>query len=556
MIAGNVRASTTCQQLFGHYTQGSAHDFPSRLDALVLRTHGRLGTARSIAFRHTILPFYLRFCEQERASRAIDAVAAYGMGPLKARLGMLATKFGASHPLKVCPRCMEHDQELFRVAYWHVSHQIPGVWICPLHLENLKIAAVKSNGVGRFMWYLPEMTPLHDSLAVDDDVDRASKRREMLLRLGKSAIALYAAPEHFTVNQERFGMALRAALVRQHLMGPTGRLRHAAFAERVLDVTRVLRTVDELSALPNDAKTACAQFSRLIYGRRTGSHPLRYLVLIHCLFDSWEDFHDAYEATQGLMRAENGIPSREAPKRVVPSSDPRRETYVDLLRRGVSVRAASKEVGVAVNTGLAWAATASIVVTRRPKLLMPNVRKEMVHALLKGDEKAVVANRSCVSLQTVTNLLRGEIGLHDKWRDARFERAKEAAHRTWLSIASQRLHLSRTEIRKLRPATFAWLYRNDRSWLNDQVAIMGHADIVPHALVDWDLRDSVLARLVEDACAAIDAANPGQPIALWQIYQHVPKLKRRLSRLDRLPLTRKAIERVRRQRREYCLRLC
>ena len=38
------------------------------------------------------------------------------LGNLKARLGLLASRFGASHPLKACPECMREDFEVHAIS--------------------------------------------------------------------------------------------------------------------------------------------------------------------------------------------------------------------------------------------------------------------------------------------------------------------------------------------------------------------------------------------------------------------------------------------------------
>ena len=109
-LSAQSRASHTSRALFGHPRGGLAHDLPDRVDALVERTAGALGSdARSLIRRHTILPFYLPFRSPADADAAIVQLRGPGIGSLKFRLGMLTSRFRAHHPLKLCLRCATDD---------------------------------------------------------------------------------------------------------------------------------------------------------------------------------------------------------------------------------------------------------------------------------------------------------------------------------------------------------------------------------------------------------------------------------------------------------------
>ena len=97
----------------------------------------------------------------------------------------------------------------------------------------------------------------------------------------------------------------------------------------------------------------------------------------------------------------------------------------------------------------------------------------------------------------------------------------------------------------MHPAVYAWLYRNDRSWLQENLpARRLDAQLKDKPRVAWDQRDLKLSAMVEAAVLEISSASGPSKIQLWQLYQRVPELKAKLSVLDRLPLTRRVIESV------------
>ena len=157
-IAGNSTPDQTCLQLFGDKRIGCSHDFPAGLRHFVAQTEGILGSSTGITIQHSILPFYLAFHPEFRCSKWLTNIADGSICTMKAELGILASRFGASHPLKACALCMCEDSRLHHVAYWHVQHQLPGVWVCPVHRCALQIATMKWRGHNRFGWLLPTQT--------------------------------------------------------------------------------------------------------------------------------------------------------------------------------------------------------------------------------------------------------------------------------------------------------------------------------------------------------------------------------------------------------------
>lgn len=154
-------------------------------------------------------------------------------------------------------------------------------------------------------------------------------------------------------------------------------------------------------------------------------------------------------------------------------------------------------------------------------------------------------------MSTVTRVMRTEPGLQDAWHRTRYLAAQERARSSWLSVLHAHGSLGTKYLRSLDPANYAWLYRNDRTWLQSQtaprVAKLGGSGL---STVRWDERDAELCKQVERVALMLQAEQGLRGLKLWQLYQHIPELKAKLAALDRLPLTRRAIERALRPGRE------
>jgi hypothetical protein len=163
--------------------------------------------------------------------------------------------------------------------------------------------------------------------------------------------------------------------------------------------------------------------------------------------------------------------------------------------------------------------------------------------LVKGMSKSTAATTHGVSVQAITRFLRTEPGLHQTWQDAVFQNVQTKARKTWSSALEKFGHLGTKWIRAQEPSIYAWLYRNDRVWLqSNQPPVLARSASNVH--INWDHRDLALSAAAEKVVEKLKAGQSNKPLHLWLIYQAMPELKPKLSALDKLPLTRRVIERA------------
>ena len=541
-FSGQAFSARTCVQFFGHPRAGSQHDLPSRLAHFVSRTDGCFGDVEKVARNHTLLAYYAPFISPEELKNAIACMAGDSVAHLKLRLGILTSRFRANHPLKSCEACMAEDRSAFGWAYWHVEHQYPGAWICQRHGQQLRESILKATGVGRFQWHLPAVEhfrqwPVETRQALHDG-------KFALQSLSCQVIDLTASARDRSIDISRLHEVYRAEFARREWVTQGGSFRMPAIAASFLDHVKHLRAIPELEALPTTAEEAESQLGRLLRPPRSGTHPLRHMVLINWLFGSAEAFWQAQESAFNPLTA---LPTADFPsnqKSECSNKDPCREQLIELLKvQKQSLRMAARTIGIDVGTAMSWAAQAGLTVPRRPKKLVGEVRQRAIAELQKGNDKAMVAAAAQISVVTVTKLLLSEVGLHAAWRQAKDDRARVAAREVWLRLLQTHPRVGTKFLRALEPAAYAWLYRNDRAWLDshkpDQLTLPKRSGGL-HVL--WDERDQTLSAEVKQAEQILRLSLGTRRIKLWQIYQAVPELKAKIAALDRLPLTRRSID--------------
>jgi len=533
-LSNNFKSSSTCQQLFGHRSQGSAHDLPSRVGYFVEVTKGQLGDAQTIIRRRTVLPFYLPFSTRVVEAATIESMTGPSIGSLKFQLGLLTSRFRANHPLKACPTCMASDRPAWGGAYWHLEHQLPGVWICPAHGEVLWQSDLKASGVGRFQWHLPDASHLTQPVSHPADVSA-------LRRGANLSIWLWSQPAGIRFDPVQVSETYRLALRERGLIRgrARGRLTHKEVGRQYSEFLVPLRQIDELRALPETPEAAAREVARLSYEPRGGLHPLRHLALIGWLFGDALSFVDAMSrSAQSLRQAEPAMDTRPGE----PGNDHRQTVLLGLVSSGLSVSAASRQLGIDPHTGMAWLAREGISTNKRPSVLKDDVRSRMKSALMRGAAKSDVATLGGVSIESVTRLLRTEVGLRAAWTAARNAKVQTRARSTWSRLLAANPNSGVNAVRLARPDIYAWLYRNDREWMLAQAQQFSIQRDPGASRLDWDGRDRALADEVADVSLKLANEAPGRRVKLWQIYQRLPELKAKLGHLDQLPLTHLAIK--------------
>jgi hypothetical protein len=536
---GHTNSGETATILFGHRHGGTHHDFPSALEDFVFRTSGRFGQSEDLALNRTLLSYYRPYASQAVIAECLQTMQSKSVRHLKFRLGLLTSRFRANHPLKACPVCMAKDDSDHGWAYWHLVHQYPGAWLCERHGQPLFESTVKSTGVDRFSWVLPNMNGLSLKWLSDKtDIFALTKLSSLTLAFARENRGTGWLDGAFVVP------VLREALRQRGWMTTGGSVRTAEAAVSYLAWCQCLQGPDELSALPTNAVEAAAQIGRICRTWRTGTHPLRILVAITWLFEDADAFLATYDR---LHQSEDyslttQVEGNANSCRSQPAKENSSQQLVALFKSGYSATAAAKQLGVDVGTAMAWAAQAGIAVPRRPKSLKLEIQSALKRDLVLGVDKTVAALTHGVSVQAVTRYLRTEPGLHGLWQGAVFRNRQEVARASWIAILATQGHFGVLWLRQVEGAAYTWLYRHDRVWLQSHLPDkVQRISTMPR--IAWDERDLILSTAVDQAIGRLQALQPDKALRLWQIYQAVPQLKPKLSALSRLPLTQRAIAR-------------
>lgn len=154
VVSGNKTQRQTIEDLFGNRLVCATTDLPSHLMCLADNLIGQYTTDQIIK-DHTLLPYYTNFMKQNKIDQ-VQSLMKDGskQGEVHASLGLLASSIKLPVKLRFCIECYKTDSEMCE-PYWHRCHQLPGVFICPLHRSILKISRVEYSTLHHKFSFIP-----------------------------------------------------------------------------------------------------------------------------------------------------------------------------------------------------------------------------------------------------------------------------------------------------------------------------------------------------------------------------------------------------------------
>lgn len=463
-LNGGQCVRTTSTRLFGAPYAALSHDFPSRLIALDRATGGALGRPNEIALRNTLLGYYLSIVRGSRAELIMGLLRTGTIGHLKMLLGITASRVGGHHPLKGCERCFADDEASRGLAYWHVEHQLPSVFVCTAHSCPLFIAWDPVTPVHRRHWLLPRHSHLYARTAIPIPNDSAM---EVLLRLAADSTQLANLPpaaldpRRLTHGYQHLlqdsGLATKHGNVRTGRLVSLVKARYRGLED--LPGMAPLKAIDE--RLPGLAASLSRRASR-------PGHPLKHLLLIGTISNSWDQFIKACAPDIPATKTSTADEKPEV------TSATRLIRFKELVEvHGKSVSAAAIELGATRTTGAQWAKKLKISYKSRGRPLAPKIAAKIRRMLKKGDSISCIATAAGVSMTTVYRIVESEPAISSKRAKDNFSLQQASARHNFSVHCRTGSDEPLKAIRSKPGNSYMWLYRNDHQWLATKLAEHG-----------------------------------------------------------------------------------
>jgi len=455
---GASDARTTSRALFGAPYAALCHDFPSRLSYLATHFPDAGFGVVELALRHTLLGYFLVLQPRMVAYRLLALVTDGSLPSIKMRLGITASRVGGHHPLKGCDACIVEDTNRVGFAYWHIGHQFPSTMVCTRHRQPLFIAWDPVTPVHRRGWLLPIGGLSWERIEVSVRDDR---QLHQLYRLAEFSVKFAScAPATFDVTQ--LARCYQQGLRSHGFVTVMGSLRLKTLVNEMRGRYSGLEDLAGFEAL----KSVTTDWPGLIgSAARTAPrrvHPLKHLLMIALVFDTWKDFLVSYEE---VGSREMEIPQSAA---ALDTADPTAE-LVRLVGSGLSISAAAREIGITATTATQIARRAGIRFTQRRKVLKGPHLRQIERLLRRGWPSKHVSEAMGRSVVSINRLLAADPDLKQAWQTAAFLARRKISRKALLTAIQRHPGATVKELREARYRDYTWLYRHDREWLRTAI---------------------------------------------------------------------------------------
>lgn len=541
-------------------------DLPSGLESLCTALgpeHAGLD-ADTLMAKHTLLPAYAPFLWPDCLEAVKANMRTHGRGGvIHMETGIMASRVRQPSRMRSCPICDANDVSRYGEPYWHRCHQVPGVEVCPDHETFLNTTIVpRGDRRNRHAYisadYVSGLCPLNK-------VDKGSFVDDVLLRLARDF--RWLMENRAWAQADALRKAYWEDLADLGLATYNRRLR----LEMIQDELRSrypMQLLERIQCAP-DENGAFRWLPRLLRTRHAAASPIYHLLLMHFLGHTAESFFARLNspgifgtpgwpcrnpvcAHQGQIvitncKIRHGERNRPVGTFKCPFC---KYTYArfgpDRLKKEAGQVGWVKEYGERWKDALCkfWNDPSASLRKIAEKLEVDPLTIKRV-ALEIGltfprEGKRLVNLESKESKIILTE---------------NFEKNRMDQRALWLSLATHHPSASKTELRRLSPGVFAWLYRHDHAWLSQNSPTSQKAAALTLGTRNWQFNDAAYSGQVSPVAEKM-RLQPGRPkqITITAIAHQLGISAAIYKHPEKMPLTRAALKEFSESREQFAIR--
>lgn len=539
-LNGKSRAEEVSQILFGTRTAGLLHDFSSHLGEFCQRTDYVYGNPEAVALHYTLLPYFLGFQGNDIRLKALELMRGTSVERLKFVLGLPAGPSRASLPLHYCKACADTDLQNFGVSYWHRSHQVPGVSVCPDHGTPLSISTRRIDGIGRSRLFLP----LDSEIVASSRQVELGNGREILLRLAR--LAQWILDPHFPgyTSPELLHFAYLHGLKQNGMLTRCGKVRAVEFLNWLCKRYASIASFEPFNRIVAPANVT--GMLKLVRKPNRHFHTLRHLILIDALFGNWELFESVYGWERQML-----LPLvAEVNSPCIPEATGNKALAMELARRynlgQGSVSSIARQLGLDVSSAMRWLGKLGLIDTpKRPRMLHAELRSKICDALRQGCPLVEIVKTYGISRSTLDRICHENPKLYQEWQCTAHENKKQVERKKLEAFLQVNPSASRMAIRQATGSGYIWLSKHDAQWLSSQLPkpskpLPSKSRSTRRQRVDWDARDNECLWALQSYGGSLTFGNHERRKPMVVI-RKLPKMSF-VPRLDHLPKSKAWIQ--------------
>jgi hypothetical protein len=547
--SGNISPKITLQELFGSTTTIATPDLPSNLNYLTKQLQNLFpNSVTDLIDRYTLYPFYRPFLPPQRDQLIQKSMKADIGQNIHTRAGIMASAIATPRYFRFCPQCNVEDLDRYGEIYWHRLHQITGVFICPEHSTLLQDSTISFQGFNRHEYYAASS----DNCVVVERCDTYSDRTKQQLQTLATDIWWLLNRNLAAHSPEYFQQQYRSLLIDREYANSNGRVRRVRLDRdfRLFYSEELLILLDSSLEENSDSQW----LSEVTRKHHKSFHPIRHLLLIRFLTNSVDRFFTTKYQYQPFGKAPWICLNPTANHYCQPVITDLKISHCLENKRPLGVFSCdcgmiycrtgpdeSEEdlykIGKIIEFGELWQQKLRELVEQQ-KLGLRAVARE-----LKVDTRTVKRYVSSLKLEShwekrAVPPISESSSLDNAQMIPSVDRSLIPApqREDWTNLQLQYPDATKTELRRLSAATYAWLYRHDRNWLNGNSPAL-QQPTATNERVDWVKRDLEVLDRVKLAIDAMLKVEKPQRLTISGIGKAIGLLALLEQHLDLMPIT-------------------
>jgi hypothetical protein len=532
--SGNESYKVTMMDLFKKTTISAVSDFPSELSVLCHRINSENFNPYFLIDNHTLLPYFYPFITNENRNRIKEQMISGTSNGIFVGLGLAASKISETNFFRFCLHCLKEEIDNYGESYWHRTHQLPGVIICPVHKEELYYSNIpyrNKQNKHRFFTLDNKTIKYSEKILVLENFYNnflfIAEQSYRLLNDSQLLIGINSIQEFYLEKLQEKGYITPSKRIR---------MKELIFSFLGSFEPGFLKSIN-CSFNQNDEDT---WLHKVLRKPRVACHPLRHLLLY--LFLNTELPNKELKIRLGdqpfgkgpwlcLNKGSNHYKELTITNCDVTIDSKTKQPvgtfickYCDFIysRRGPDNSESDKyKIGRIKNFGDVW-----LKKLKELNSLGDNSIRS-ISSVLGVDSKTV---KKYLDNKVIQEVLDEGVNSYKKELGEKYKK-------DFLSIKNNNPNLSRTELRKICPSIYSWLYRNERDWFLCNLPVVLKSS-TPRTKTDWKKRDEEYSLLIVKEALKIFTQNPLIRVTKTKIIKSLDLQAKFEKYIDKLPLSK------------------
>ncbi|HAF29043.1 MAG TPA: hypothetical protein DCG75_08340 [Bacteroidales bacterium] len=511
--------------LFLSDTISATLDFPSGLKDFCCNIKNGGFSEEYIINNHTLFPYYSRFIDSKKKTRILDSMNNKS-GNIHTRVGINAGVFSPLQLPRFCRKCYNEDIKSLGESYFRRAHQIPSVPICLKHNVFLEKLYIGVNFLNKHYFIPPSVIENYPKLeaSINDNklVKEISQRACNLLKLETAHIFNNQAYLYnrkikelgFLKNQKSIDLASLYEAFENH------------FSPQVLLTFKSQVDINDPSCW----------LKSIVRKHRKSFDPIRHILI--------ENF---------VLSFNNKSVTTKVKSKKWPCLNPVCEHYnkkvISKYKSSIDKKTNREIKYIECSCGYGY--TESYLenkgVTFRRVKIYGNLWEEKLNLCIS---KGISIRKTAQILNCDSKTIK--LFLDKKCSNSKISITMIEKKKQWLNLIKQNSKMSITELRKLNPALYSFIYHRDSNWLTKQKYPINKPQ--PKLRIDWGKRDSDFLLQIKESINYLKITGYNKRKNKTLLISLIGKQAIIEKNYSKLPLTASFLEKVTESKEDYRIR--